>query len=123
MARLVREGWGGHPRGADRAHANNRLGVLAMRAAQCWRLGSGTPTHGLKECDYRITDDVTDPDPSTGRTRQTYVERLERLEGASCAYPVPHAPEVAALPSILGTFTFGTFNALAKVRGGRQGVV
>ena len=101
--------------------ANNRLGVLAMRAAPVQATWIGYPNStGLKECDYRITDDVTDPDPSTGRTRQTYVERLERLEGCFLCYTPSHtAPEVAALPSeILGTFTFGTFNALAKVTEG-----
>ena len=118
--------------------ANNRLGVMAMKAAPIQATWIGYPNStGLAEVDYRITDWTTDPgesqtskllDASAGEhgrneaeqkrwTRQTYVETLERLPGCFLCYTPAHdAPPVAPLPATqIGSVTFGTFNALAKV--------
>ena len=95
--------------------ANNRLGVMAMKAAPVQATWIGYPNStGLREVDYRITDWITDPEEGT---RQTYVETLERLPGCFLCYtPSTDAPEVAGLPALeTGSVTFGTFNALAKV--------
>ena len=94
--------------------ANNRLAAVAMRPAPIQATWIGYPNStGLKEVDYRITDFVTDPED----TCQRYVETLERLPGCFLCYtPAGDAPEVQPSPVIhTGIFTFGTFNALAKI--------
>ncbi|QDZ25366.1 O-linked N-acetylglucosamine transferase [Chloropicon primus] len=98
--------------------ANNRLGVMAMKAAPVQATWIGYPNStGLREVDYRITDWTTDPSPEGPLTNQTYVEALERLPGCFLCYtPTHNSPEVAPLPALqTGAVTFGTFNALAKV--------
>jgi predicted O-linked N-acetylglucosamine transferase (SPINDLY family) len=94
--------------------ANNRLAAMAMKPAPIQATWIGYPNStGLREVDYRITDEITDPKD----TKQTYVEKLERLPGCFLCYtPAVDAPPVEALPVLsTGVFTFGTFNALAKV--------
>jgi len=71
-------------------------------------------TTGLKAMDYRISDDLLDPE---GQSEALHTESLIRMKtGAVCFMPHPKAPEPAPLPSLKGgPFTFGSYNNLAKV--------
>ena len=95
--------------------ANNKLGVLACRAAPTQVTWIGYPnTTGLCECHYRLTDALCDPHD----TSQRFTEQLVRLPRCFLCYTPPRdAPsEVADTPALAhGLVTFGSFNALAKV--------
>jgi predicted O-linked N-acetylglucosamine transferase (SPINDLY family) len=90
----------------------NRLGVFAMRPAPVQVTWLGYPnTTGLKQIDYRLTDNLTDP---PGMTDQLYSERLARLPHSFLCYAPPaSAPQVAPLPS--GPITFCCFNNYPKI--------
>ncbi len=91
--------------------AHNRLPVLARRPARTLATYLGYPgTTGLSRIDWRLTDMLADP---PGTTETYYSERLMRLPAAWCYAPPPAAPLPA--PSSDEPFTFGSFNALAKV--------
>lgn len=92
----------------------NRLDVFALRPAPVQVSYLGYPnTTGLAAMDYRLTDEVADPqgkDPG-------YTERLLRLpKGFLCYGPPLDTPDVAPRPSkAAGRITFASFNNLAKV--------
>lgn len=90
----------------------NRLGVFALRAAPVQVTWLGYPnTTGLKQIDFRLTDEWADP---TGQTDHLYSERLVRLSRSFICYAPPlSAPEVAPLP--VESVTFCCFNNHAKI--------
>jgi protein O-GlcNAc transferase len=77
--------------------SDNRLGVFALQPAPIQVTWIGYPnTTGLKQIDYRLTDEHADP---TGTTEHLYSEKLMRLPRSFLCYsPPPTAPEIAALP-------------------------
>ena len=96
--------------------ANNRLGVLAQRAAPVQVTWIGYPNStGLSQCDYRFTDAIADPVD----TEQEYVETLYRLPQCFLCYTPTSADEagpVGSLPALHnGYITFGSFNSLSKM--------
>ena len=94
-------------------HSNgNRLGVFALRPASIQVTWLGYPnTTGLKQIDYRLTDEIADP---RGMTDHLYSERLVRLPRSFLCYAPPaSAPEVATLPE--GPLIFCCFNNYPKV--------
>lgn len=94
----------------------NRLGVIANRVApvQIMALGYPGPT-GVSAVDYWLCDSVANPrsldDDSVDRDRPLRLER--RLHVFA---PPSDAPTVSPLPATeTNTFTFGSFNKLAKI--------
>ena len=109
-ARLVRDcgvevliDLGGHT-------AHNRLAVFVRRPAPVQVTWLGYPnTTGLREIDWRIVDEVTDPPGSEGHM----VEKPLRIEAPFlCHRPAGPPPERA--PRMGGPIRFGSFNKLAK---------
>lgn len=94
--------------------ARNRLAAFALKPApiQVTMIGC-MQTTGLRAIDYRITDAILDP---TGKSEHLHTEKLVRMKtGPLCFMPHPLAPEISGLPCLKnGTFTFGSFNNLAK---------
>jgi predicted O-linked N-acetylglucosamine transferase (SPINDLY family) len=90
----------------------NRLAVVARRPAPLVVTAIGYPnTTGLDAVDLRLVDSRTDPPGS--ETHAT--ERLLRLDPCFLCYTPPlDAPEPTAIAAD-APFTFGSFNALAKV--------
>ena len=98
----------GHTRG-------NRLRVFGRKPAPVQVTWLGYPnTTGLREMDYRLTDEWADP---SGRSDELHSEKLIRLpNGFLCYQPLIDSPDVAATPlSRNGHVTFGCFNNSAKV--------
>ncbi len=94
---------------------NNRLALFARRLAPVQATWLGCPgTTGLRSMDARLTDARADP---PGASEDHHIETLVRLEPVFlCFKPSPQAPPVAPPPSASGApFTFGSFNALAKL--------
>ena len=94
---------------------NHRLLVMARKPAPIQVTYLGYPdTTGLKEIDYRLTDEWADP---SSYADQYYTEKLFRLKsGFLCYMPANEAPEIASLPySSLGSITFGSLNNLSKI--------
>ena len=95
------------------AHTGRRLPVFAKRAAPIQISYCGYPnTTGLKNMDYRIVDELTDPDGE-----EFYTEKLLRLKRCFLAFnPPDDAPEVGSLPYLTnGYVTFGSFNNFTKI--------
>jgi predicted O-linked N-acetylglucosamine transferase (SPINDLY family) len=97
---------------------NNRLGLFARRLAPVQATWLGCPgTTGLASMDARLTDSLADP---PGSSEAHHTEALVRLDPVFlCFRPSPEAPAVSPPPSAAGgPFTFGCFNALAKLSDG-----
>ena len=93
----------------------NRLLVFAKRPAPVQVTWLGYPnTTGLTAIDYRLTDEIADPE---GDADALYTETLVRLPGGFVCYgPASDTPEAAACPvHQCGSVTFGSFNVLSKV--------
>lgn len=100
----------GHTRG-------NRLSVFGRKPAPVQVTWLGYPnTTGLREMDYRLTDEWADP---PGTSDEWYTETLIRLpNGFLCYKSLDDCPDVNAPPAIRnGHITFGCFNNSAKVNG------
>ena len=95
--------------------AHNRLPVFASRPAPVQLSYLGYPnTTGLSEIDYRLTDNLTDPE---GVADRYFTETLIRLPGCFLCYTPPNdAPPPKQCPSEKhGYVTFGSFNNFAKM--------
>lgn len=90
----------------------NRLGVFALRPAPIQVTWLGYPnTTGLKQIDFRLTDELADP---SGMTDQLYAERLVRLPRSFLCYIPPiKSLEVDPLPE--GPIIFCCFNNYPKI--------
>ena len=95
--------------------SGNRLRVFGMKPAPIQVSWLGYPnTTGMREMDYRFTDEWADP---PGASDELYTETLVRLpKGFLCYKPLDDCPEVSAPPlSRNGHITFGCFNNSAKI--------
>ena len=95
--------------------ANSRLLVFGERPAPVQAAWLGYPnTTGSAAMDYRLTDDIADPQ---GPGDALHSEELARLpNGFLCFAPAAEAPAVADPPLLAnGQVTFGSFNNLSKV--------
>jgi len=90
----------------------NRLGVFALSPAPIQVTWLGYPnTTGLKQIDFRLTDELADP---AVMTDHLYVERQVRLPRLFLCYaPPPSAPELAPLAA--GPIIFCCFNNYPKI--------
>ncbi len=92
----------------------NRLPVLAKRPAPVQISYLGYPnTTGLRAIDFRLTDEVADPRPSS----DTYhTEHLVRFSPCAWTYQPPtDAPDVGPSPCLNSSgITFGSFNNASK---------
>ncbi len=90
----------------------NRLGVFALSPAPSQVTWLGYPnTTGLKQINFRLTDELADP---TGMTDHLYSETLVRLPRCFLCYSPPaSAPKLAPLPE--GPLTFCCFNNHPKI--------
>jgi len=95
--------------------ANNRLAVFSMRAAPIQVTWLGYPySTGLNTMDYRISDNITDPE---GESKAFHTESVVRLpNGFLCYEGDPDIQYDSTLPSDrTSIITFGSFNNLIKV--------
>ena len=95
--------------------ANNRLQVFARKPAQVQMAWLGYPdTTGMPVMDYRLTDDIADPE---GESEKYHTETLVRMRnGFLCYAPPDGAPDISSLPAFQADrITFGSFNNLPKV--------
>ncbi|MBL8762121.1 MAG: tetratricopeptide repeat protein [Phycisphaerae bacterium] len=95
------------------AHTNPPvLHLLNLRAAPLQMTWLGYPnTTGVKNCDVRLIDSITDP-PGAERLA---TEKLVRLDPCFlCIRPSPEVGPIMPAPSASGPFVFGTFNNMAK---------
>ncbi len=95
--------------------SDNRCRVLACRPAPLQMTYLGYPfSVGLEACQYRISDQVTDP---VGLTETHYCEQLLRLPHSSwCFEPPMYEIPVAEAPVVKnGCITFGSFNTYNKI--------
>ncbi len=94
--------------------SNNHLQVFSEKPAPVQITWLGYPnTTGLQTIDYRIVDNITDPEGS-----DIYcTEKLIRMPDSFICYKTPEsAPEVKSLPyETNGYITFGSFNNLSKI--------
>ncbi len=95
--------------------ANNRLGIFSQHIAPIQISWLGYPsTTGLDSINFRITDNIADPQ---GDQRDYFTEELIRLENSFLCYqPHKDAPAVKAISKNLKKpIRFGSFNNLAKI--------
>jgi predicted O-linked N-acetylglucosamine transferase (SPINDLY family) len=96
--------------------SENRLPLLGRRPAPIQVTYCGYPnTTGMEAIQYRLTDQWADP---PGLTEHLHIEKLVRLpRGFLCYQPPADAPPLGDLPARkTGQVTFGSFNALPKLR-------
>ncbi|MDD9925664.1 MAG: tetratricopeptide repeat protein [Rhodospirillaceae bacterium] len=94
--------------------AGNRLPVFQRKPAPLQASWLGYPnTTGLESIDFRITDDIADPENAAPQATET----LLRLNGGFLSYTPPGVtPAVAPLPADpIGFITFGSFNNRSKM--------
>jgi predicted O-linked N-acetylglucosamine transferase (SPINDLY family) len=96
---------------------DNRLVMLSTRVAPIQISYLGYPnTTGLREMDYRITDEIADP---VGEQDRLYSETLLRIPGGFLSYQSvfssSRAPVVATPAESGAPLTFGCFNNIAKI--------
>lgn len=92
-----------------------RLALLKSKSVPHQVSYLGYPnTVGLKEVDYRLVDEITDP---VGGDDDYCLEKLYRLESPFlCYWPIGKLPDITDLPANEnGYITFGSFNRLSKI--------
>jgi protein O-GlcNAc transferase len=96
--------------------SGNRLLVFAEKPAPIQGTYLGYPdTTGMETIDYRFTDAYADPPQTTDALHSEKLIRLPRT--FACYRPPDDAPPPAPSPAISrGFVTFGSFNALSKIR-------
>lgn len=95
--------------------SSNRCRILALKPAPVQISYLGYPyTTGLKACDYRLTDAVSDPPDETDHH---YTEKLLRLPLSSWCFEPPQFEVPVAPPphETNGWITFGSFNTYNKI--------
>ena len=95
--------------------AKNRLLVFAQKPAPIQVSWLGYPnTTGMKQVDYRITDEIADP---RGQADKLHSEQLIRMEnGFLCYQAAPSAPQVTERKyNQESKITFGSFNNISKI--------
>ena len=95
--------------------AGNRLQIFAHKPAPIQVSWLGYPnTTGLPQMDYRLTDEIADPE---GEADELHSERLLRLpNGFLCYSPFEDSPEIIPNdPAGKRPVTFGCFNNLTKI--------
>ena len=99
-------------------HTSGRLlRVFARKPAPIQATYLGYPdTTGMRQMDYRVTDETADP---PGLTESLHTEHLLRPARCGWCYrPPDNAPQIAPAPCLAGGFvTFGSFNHLHKLNG------
>ena len=93
--------------------ADNRLKVFCLKPAPVQVSWLGYPdTTGLKSIDYRLVDDITEPEGAEKYSS----EKIIRLPGGfHCYSPFDDSPDVSPSPSKKnGYVTYGSFNNFAK---------
>ena len=94
---------------------NNRMPIFMKRAAPVQVTWLGYPdTTGIDQMDYRLVDDVTDPEPWADNLAS---EKLYRLPGPFlCFHPNDHWHSLQTNTELKpGKITFGTFNRFPKI--------
>ncbi len=91
-----------------------RLAIYAMRAAPIQVSYLGYPnTTGLSQMDYRLVDDLSDPE---GQSEAYHTETLLRLDGGFLCYsPLADAPEPSIDTAAEPELRLGSFNAFHKI--------
>lgn len=93
--------------------AGNRLPCFALRMAPCQVNWLGYPnTTGLKNMDYRIVDNVTDPIEYAGDYAS---EELIRIDESFLCYRVPEESSLFDPKSVSEKITFSSYNNLLKI--------
>ena len=95
--------------------SGNRVRVFGRKPAPVQVTWLGYPnTTGLREMDYRLTDEWADPSEASD---ELYTETLIRLpNGFLCYKPLDDSPDIGVAPeSRNGYITFGCFNNSIKV--------
>lgn len=95
--------------------AGERIGLFALKPSPLQVTWLGYPgTTGLSAMDYRISDEIADPQ---GSADSWYSERLLRLPGGFLCYTPPsESPEIDSISyRETGSITFGSFNNFAKI--------
>lgn len=95
--------------------SGNRLGAFGRKPAPVQVTWLGYPnTTGLREMDYRLTDEWADP---PGVSDELHTETLVRMpHGFLCYKPLDDCPDVGGPPQARnGHITFGCFNNSTKV--------
>ncbi len=93
--------------------ADNRMAVMLQKPAPMQVTWLGYPnTTGLPQVDYRITDNIADPD-----SEKYHSEALLHLETGFLCYTGEQSAPVPAKPPhhTNGQFTFGCFNNVVKI--------
>lgn len=94
--------------------AFNRLPVFARKPAPVQVTWLGFPgTTGLAAIDYRLVDDISDPESGLNNWASETLFRLP--DGFLCFDPRTESPDVAPPPGLDGAITFGSFNNPAKL--------
>ncbi|MBV1774738.1 hypothetical protein KSF73_03305 [Burkholderiaceae bacterium DAT-1] len=95
---------------------NNRLPVFAMRPARIQVSAFGSPnTTGLTRIDYRLTDEVVDPEGMTDQFSTEKIWRTKSIVGVLERKMYENVPVQDAPAEKNGFITFGSFNRSAKV--------
>lgn len=95
--------------------AGHRLLAFGKRPAPLQMTMFGYPnTSGIPSMDYRVTDNISDPE---GETDSLSTEKLLRLPNLAWVYnPPANVPDVAPLPALKNKgLTFGCLNNAAKI--------